>query len=163
MRKARHIRCFDYVNHPYTKVREALKVGAAPVFNRATKGASARAGAVASQLRVMIAGIEVAKDVEIKVHKVEETPGATKLPPTTRVSFEWKAKSSPGLFPLMRAELAAYPLTSTETQLDFSGDYQVPLGLVGKGLDAAVGNRIAEASVHRFVSEVARYLRKSLR
>jgi hypothetical protein len=62
----------------------------------------------------------------------------------------------------MRAELAVYPLTSTETQLDFQGVYEPPLGALGKAVNAVVGHRIAEASVHRFVSNVAQYLRQTL-
>lgn len=55
-----------------------------------------------------------------------------------------------------------YPLTSTETQLDFSGIYAPPFGTVGKTLTAIVGYRIAEGSVHSFVSDVADYLRQTL-
>jgi hypothetical protein len=80
----------------------------------------------------------------------------------TRVHFEWKAKQSPHLFPLMHAELSVYPLTGSETQLDFSGHYDPPLGLLGRGVDAVVGNRIADASIHRFVNEVAEYLRTTV-
>jgi len=68
----------------------------------------------------------------------------------------------PRLFPLVKANLSIYPLTATETQLDFKGLYEPPLGPLGKALNAMVGHRIAEVSVHRFVSDVARYLRKTL-
>lgn len=62
----------------------------------------------------------------------------------------------------MRAELSIYPLTATETQLDLSGLYEPPLGILGSAIDAMVGDRIAEASVHHFVSDVAAYLRATL-
>ena len=68
----------------------------------------------------------------------------------------------PSLFPFMKAELAIYPLTATETQLDFSGLYEPPLGAVGKALNAIAGHRIAEVAVHKFVNDVAGYLRESL-
>ena len=68
----------------------------------------------------------------------------------------------PRLFPFMKAELAIYPLTSTETQLDFSGAYEPPLGALGKAMNAVAGHRLAEASVHRFVNDVAGYLRTTL-
>jgi hypothetical protein len=61
----------------------------------------------------------------------------------------------------MSAELDIYPITKSETQLDFKGEYDPPLGLMGKAIDAVVGHRIAEASVHQFVSEVAAYLREN--
>jgi hypothetical protein len=62
----------------------------------------------------------------------------------------------------MKAELDIYSLTSTETQLDFFGAYEAPLGPVGKALNAMVGHSIAEAAVHRFVNDVAGYLREAL-
>jgi hypothetical protein len=62
----------------------------------------------------------------------------------------------------MNAELWVYALTSTETQLDFKGQYEPPLGPLGTAIDAAIGHRIAEASVHRFVAEIARHLRSKL-
>jgi hypothetical protein len=68
----------------------------------------------------------------------------------------------PRLFPLMKGELSLYPLTTTETQLDFSGFYGPPFGAVGKTMNAVVGHRIPEVSVHRFVSDVAAYLRQAL-
>jgi hypothetical protein len=62
----------------------------------------------------------------------------------------------------MTAELSLYPLTSTETQLDFLGRYEPPLGLVGDAMNALVGHRIAEASVHRLIGDVAEYLRQTI-
>ena len=82
--------------------------------------------------------------------------------PVTRLLLEWEGASMPGLFPVMKAELSVYPLTVTETQLDFLGVYEPPFGAVGKAMNAVIGHRIAEASVHRFVSDVAAYLRQAL-
>jgi hypothetical protein len=60
----------------------------------------------------------------------------------------------------MDGVLTLYPLTATETQLDFLGRYEPPLGVVGDAVDALVGYRVAEASVHRFITDIARYLRE---
>lgn len=155
---SREIRSFDYVNAPYESVRAALSKDALAIFRSATKAAAGRTHSVASALRVEIAGIELAKEIEISVKEVKEAPGTA----VTRLELEWKAARAPGLFPMMKAELAVYPLTATETQLDFSGRYEPPLGWLGTAVDAAIGHRIAEASVHRFVSEVAHYLRTAL-
>ena len=82
--------------------------------------------------------------------------------PATRLQLEWEAATMPILLPLMKADLSIYPITATETQLDFEGFYEPPLGPVGKAVNAVIGHRIAEASVHRFVSDVAEYLRKTV-
>ncbi|HEY2775018.1 MAG TPA: hypothetical protein VGK20_13305 [Candidatus Binatia bacterium] len=162
MSKGTSIRAFDYVNHPYEQVRAALAGDARRLFRSATTSAAARARTVASQLRVDVAGIEVATDITIAVEKIEEREESAGPVPEIRLHLTWEAANSPHLFPFMRAELAAYPLTSTETQLDLSGNYQPPLGALGRALDAAVGHRIAEASVHRFITEVANHLRTTL-
>lgn len=160
MTKGREIRCYDYVNHPYEAVRDALSMNPYAVFQAATRGAASRAESIASELRVNIGGLEVAKEIAIVVHNIEEE--ASTSSPITRLHLEWEAAESPRLFPLMRAELSIYPLTSTETQLDFAGLYEPPAGALGGAVDSLVGHRIAEVSVHRFVADVATYLRSNL-
>jgi hypothetical protein len=158
---SREIRSFDYVNHPYEVVRNALSADALAVFRSATKAAADRARSVAAELRVNIGAIEVGAEINISVKKIEQTTLEQEMPVTT-IDLEWAATTMPGLFPIMRGELAVYPLTATETQLDFLGVYEPPLGAVGKALNAVAGYRVAEATVHRFVGDVAGYLRESL-
>lgn len=161
MSKGPEIRTFDYVNHPYERVRDALKENAPTVFQSATKAAASRAESVAAELHVDFGGIGVTTDIKIDVQSVEEkaAPGST---PVTRLLLGWEAATMPRLFPLMKGELSIYPLTSTETQLDFCGVYEPPFGAVGKTMNAIAGHRIAEVSVHRFIADVAGYLRKTL-
>jgi len=163
MAKSREIRCYNYVNHPYQEVHDALTGDALVVFKNATSAASSRAESVAAALRVNIGGIEVGTEVDIQVTHVDKRDRAGSASPCTRLSLEWAATKSPRLFPIMKADLAIYPLTATETQLDFQGHYDPPLGPLGSAVDALVGHKIAEASVHRFVDDVAEYLRKTLK
>ncbi|HTL04816.1 MAG TPA: hypothetical protein VL241_03655 [Gemmatimonadales bacterium] len=163
MSKQRQIRCFDYVNRGYAQVRDALQADTLGALSRATKTAAARAEAVAVQLHVHVAGMDVGKEVDLSIGKISEAAaGPGRSTPVTRLPLEWKARESANLFPLMHAELSVYPLTATETQLDLSGHYDPPLGLFGGAVDAVVGHRIAEATIHRFMSDVAEYLRRTL-
>ena len=57
MNKRLEIRFYDYVNHPYERVRDTLKKDALTVFQAATKSAAARAHSVASELHVDFGGI----------------------------------------------------------------------------------------------------------
>jgi len=132
------------------------------VFQSATKTAASRAQSVAAELRVDFAGIGVKTDIKIAVKSIDEKNAGSASNPTTKLTLEWEAAKMPRLFPLMKGELSVYPLTATETQLDFSGVYKPPFGTVGKTMNAIVGHRIAEVSVHRFVGEVAGYLRQTL-
>ena len=43
MSTGREIRSYDYVNHPYERVRDALRQNALTVFQSATKAAASRA------------------------------------------------------------------------------------------------------------------------
>lgn len=162
MSRAREVRSYEYVNRPYEQVRDALLADTLGTFHAATRAAADRARTVASSLRVNIGGLDVGAEIDISLGQVTEVPRAQGQSPSTRISIEWEATKRPHLFPLMRAELAVYPLTSTETQLDFEGSYDPPLGPVGSAIDAVVGHRIAEASVHRFVVDVAHHLRDVL-
>jgi hypothetical protein len=153
------IRVYDYVNRPYASTKAALEEDAAGVFRNATKVAAVRAKSLASELHVNIAGFEVGADINIKVDSVETTERTGMFPERTVISLEWEAANMPRLFPFMKAQLAVYPLTSSETQLDLTGHYEPPLGIVGSVLDAAVGHRIAEATVQQFIKDVAAFLR----
>jgi len=132
------------------------------VFRSATKNAASRAQSVAAELRVDFAGMGIKTDIKIDVRSVDEKPGGSRSIPTTKLTLQWEAAKMPRLFPLMKGELFVYPLTATETQLDFSGVYKPPFGTLGKTMNEIVGHRVAEASVHRFVGDVAGYLRQTL-
>ena len=162
MSASHEIRCYDYVNHRYEQVRDALVADPVAVFHAATQAASSRAHTVAVALRVDIGGLEIAREVVVSVQNVVEEPGKGRTVPRTRIDLQWAAAKSPRWFPFMRAELAIYPLTSTETQLDLLGHYAPPLGALGSVIDALVGHRIAEASVHHLLADVAEHLRRSL-
>lgn len=160
---ARHeIRSYDYVNHPYADVRDALKADPAAIFRAATRAAADRARSVAAELRVTIAGVDVGAEIVLDVGAITEELSGPYNAPITRIPVSWEAAHHPQFFPLMNSVLTVYPLTATETQLDFLGRYEPPLGVVGGAMDALVGHRIAEASVHRFITDVAHYLRESL-
>ena len=156
------IHCYDYVNHPYEKVRDVLTKDAIAVFQAATKGATSRANDVASGLRVDLGGISIEAGINIKVTQIEQKEQGARSSPVTQLQIEWEAANAPHLFPLMKAELRVYPLTATETQVDFLGAYEPPMGALGHVMNSMVGHRVAEASVHRFVNDVAGYLRKAL-
>jgi len=132
------------------------------VFQSATKAAASRAQSIASELQIDMGGIRIEADIRVSVKNIEVKDHEVMSGPATRLHLEWEAARLPRLFPLMKADLSIYPITATETQLDFNGLYEPPLGPLGKALNAMVGHRIAEVSVHRFVSDLAGYLRKTL-
>jgi hypothetical protein len=155
----REVRAFDYVNQAYEPVRDALRADAAGIIRTATKVAETRADELVAALSVDVKGIEVSKEILLHVGALREEEGP-RLSRVTHVELEWQAKGSPGLFPVMKADLSVYPLSGTETQVELRGIYEPPMGALGGALDAVAGHRVAEASVHRFVSAVAERLRQ---
>ena len=162
MAQHHELRAFDYVNHPYADVAAALRAHGDEIFARATAGATDRAKQLATTLRVHIAGLEVGAPITLNIVHVDEEPTDTSAGPTLHMKLEWSAARNPAWFPVMEAMRDVYALSNDETQLDFHGFYRPPLGLLGQVLDAVVGHRVAEASVHRFVQDVARFLRDEL-
>ena len=157
MTAEREIRCYEYVNHGYERVSRLLVADPTGLFQRATSTAAARAEALVSKLKVSVAGLEVGKDVKIEVDSVatDRHPPGEITGPAMALTIHWSAATGAAFFPSMRAELLVYPLSAEETQLDLRGWYTPPGGLVGGAADALVGHRVAEASVHRFLQDVA--------
>ena len=162
MAAPREIRSFDYVNRPYDTVLSLLASDPNEVFGRATRSATSRAESIAAGLSINIGGIEVATEIDLSTGPIEKQNRSGGQTETARIPIEWKASNQPHLFPLMSAVLSVYPLTATETQLDFVGKYRPPLGALGNIIDAVAGHRLAEAAVHRFVADTADYLRQEL-
>jgi hypothetical protein len=153
MSELREVRCYDYVTVPYDRVRDLLRSDAAGIFTRATATANDRARELMATLRLNVGPVEVGVDVRLQVSAVTDEITAVG-DPRTRLDFTWQAVQRAGFFPTMEATLSAYPLTPHETQLDLHGRYRPPLGTLGTAIDAAVGHRVAEATLLRLLRDV---------
>jgi len=158
----RQLTCYEYTRVPYDRVIEILRADASGLFQRATAAAATRAEEVVATLHVSVGGLEVGADVKIEVRSITENVSALGERATS-VALAWKAARNVGLFPSMEAILSVYPLSRTETQLDLLGHYLPPFGAIGSAIDALVGHRVAQASVLRFVQDVAASLEAELR
>lgn len=144
MSNRRELHAYDYVNRPYEAVRDALL---------ADPGAVLQQGA---ELHAAAGPLDVGARVTIEVVGIE-TEATFK--PTTKVTLAWKAERHPGLFPTMRGVLSIYALTPTETQLDFAGTYDPPLGVIGDAVDTVAMQGLAKSSIDGFVRDLAAALR----
>jgi hypothetical protein len=142
-------------------VHDALSANALAIFERATRSVADRATNLGAELRVRVGAIEIAADIEIAITAISSARSPADQA-ATRIDLSWKSRRSPGLFPELAGSLWAYALAPRETQLEFLGSYDPPLGLFGDAVDAIALYRFAEASVQRFVNDVASYLRAEL-
>src|SRR5689334_4305594 len=92
------LRCYDYVNQPDAKVRDALRSDAAGIFARATTSATERERSIAVQLHVRVGPLDVATDVRIEVGTPEETMSSPFGYPMTVFPVSWSAVKTPSLF-----------------------------------------------------------------
>jgi hypothetical protein len=158
MRHARHLHFYEYLDRPYDLIRMAFAEGIFESLGHATKAAADRVLELSTSLHGQIAWVEVDKPIAVKVRSFEQSPPDADLQ-TCSLRIAWEAATHPGLFPRMEAEIEAHPVSKDETQLALFGDYRPPLGALGRGADALIGHRLAEASVHRFLRELVDRLR----
>ncbi|CAN5894143.1 hypothetical protein BH11MYX3_BH11MYX3_12150 [soil metagenome] len=159
MTKHHELHCYDYVNQPYAQVCELLTSDALAIFRHATtRGAGA---AATSELRVTLGALELTSEIDIAVEST--SPSHSPLgKPAQAITLSWRSPRRPGWFPTMNATLTCYALSPTETQLDFDGTYDPPLGLFGAVVDAVALHGFAQRAVENFVREVATYLRDEI-
>ncbi|HEX6946399.1 MAG TPA: hypothetical protein VF246_03530 [Acidimicrobiia bacterium] len=68
--------------------------------------------------------------------------------------LHWTAAGAEALFPEMHADLILTQNGKQETVVTFAGTYDPPLGRVGRALDRALMNRVAEATVRNWVDRL---------
>jgi len=158
MSNSHYLRSYDYVNHGYEAVRDALRRDALAIFERATRAGHAESRG--PELHARVGALTLSVPIALQIVEIGEAESYGL--PATRLVLEWQAARGASVFPTMKANLDVYALSPHETQLDLCGTYDPPLGILGDAGDALVASRIAEVSVQRFVSEVAAYLRELL-
>ena len=146
------LRIYDYVNRPYEAVRDVLLANPLETFRRATRSVAGDA-----ELRARVGAVDVGGEIDVAIVAIDNARSPSDRPATNLV-IAWQATHRSGMFPTMRATLSIYALTPTETQLEFCGTYDPPLGAIGDVVDAIAMRRIATESVTGFVRDVARFL-----
>ncbi len=103
----------------------------------------------------------------IRVGPFGDVPGASKLvlvrfldprfhAEAMTVGLRWEATGlSGGLFPVLDADLSLAPNGGQQTRLALAGAYRPPLGRFGAGLDRAILNRVAVATIRALLRSIA--------
>ena len=80
---------------------------------------------------------------------------ATRSRGTLLRSITWRAATHEQLFPVLVGDLELAELGGGGCHLSLMGSYRPPLAVVGAAGDRLFGHRVAEATVRRFVLDVA--------
>jgi hypothetical protein len=103
----------------------------------------------------------------IRVGPFGDVPGASKLVrvrfldpvyrgDAMRLALRWEATGvTSGLFPVLDADISLTPAGEQTTRLALAGSYRPPLGGLGAGLDKAILNRVATATIRALLRKVA--------
>jgi hypothetical protein len=153
---SRELNSYAYVNVRFDTVSRLLAENAQAVLQHATDDSAVEADTLSRTLRVNVGGFEVSKDVEVEVGEFRPAQITGSVVP-----LRWRAENGRLLFPTLEAELQvrAVSLDPPVTQVLVSGSYDPPMGVIGAGADWLLLHRLAEATIHRFTSEVAAQLR----
>ncbi len=138
---------FGYVHLPFREAERRLlsAFGRLPAL---ADSAYRNGETIRSRLGVGSERPLLAKQVELHIGEPVTAHAHTTIP------LSWDATGTPGLFPKMRADLIIAPLGDDMAQVSLRGNYEPPMGAMGRALDRAVLHRVAESSVKAFLDDI---------
>jgi hypothetical protein len=135
-----------HIDRPIAEFNAALTAGPRKWFPRFESPGHAEVGP-------LVGGFGFRTKVTIEVGEPLTTGDVTEVPVT------WQATSIKRLFPIMTGRVELAPVDPHTTRLTVCGMYQPPLGDLGKQLDDALMNKVAQATVKDLAESIAkRYL-----
>ena len=97
-----------------------------------------------------VAAIGLSKLVRVQVRELARTEKAA------GIALRWEAVGpGGGLFPVLDADVRLTPADEHVTLLSMAGSYRPQLGTLGQVLDQAILHRVAAATIHGFVTQIA--------
>lgn len=153
----RPIYAYTYAKVPFDDAIALLAGDPERLLQDATDASSQHAEEIQTILRTSIAGLEVEREAVIELGDFTPVEVLRSVVPV-----HWRAARGHLWFPTMDAtlEVTALSLRPPLVQVTLAGTYQPPLGPVGAFVDAIAAHRIAEATTHAFVNEVAARLER---
>jgi hypothetical protein len=154
---SRELHAYAYVEAPFDLCIRLLAENATRVLQQATDESAEQARVLSRPLAVEVGGFSVSHEAVIEVGEFEPRQLTSAVVP-----LRWQAETGRLLFPTMEAELEVSALVFDPplTQVTLRGTYEPPMGAIGAGADRLALGKLAEATVHRFVHEVADQLRR---
>jgi hypothetical protein len=141
------LRYFVELDLPAARAEAALLDSPTAWLPALADGAVERAEPLLAQVGVGQGSLRVARRVTVRLGQPVRFPSKLALP------MSWEP--SGWLLPKLDGELELGPLGTKRTQLALSGNYQPPLGTVGRTANRIALHRIAEATIKDFLDRVA--------
>ncbi len=93
-------------------------------------------------------GSPIAKTVTLEVGGMGRRGDAYVFP------IAWWATGASRLFPRMEGEITVAPIGSARSRISFQGNYEPPLGALGRILDRSVLGRVADSTVKEWMDRL---------
>jgi hypothetical protein len=77
--------------------------------------------------------------------------------------LHWRDARDAGTFPEMHGHLRLIQIDDNTTEVEFSGQYRPPFGILGVIVDAVIGHRLAQRTVDEAVQRIAANLEAAVR
>jgi hypothetical protein len=143
---------FQVVDRTYDEVQARLGDDVAGLLGRALDSARAEGENLRARVGPPSWPMLLAKTVEI-------SPGPLRVhADRVLMAFSWEASGTSSLFPQLDADLEAAPLGADRTQLALRARYEVPGGLLGRGVDHLLLHRVAESTIRAFLNQICEAL-----
>lgn len=94
------------------------------------------------------AGSPVAKIVTLDVGDIEKRGDTYVFP------IAWWATGASRLFPRMEGEITVAPIGDKRSRISFQGNYEPPLGALGRLLDRSLLGRVADSTVKDWIDRL---------
>jgi len=147
------LRYFVELDLPAARAEAALLDSPTAWLPALADGAVERAEPLLAEVGVGQGSLRVARRVTVRLGQPVRFPSKLALP------MSWEP--SGWLLPKLDGELELGSLGKERTQLALSGNYEPPLGTVGRTADRLALHRIAEATIKDFLDRVAARLQTS--
>jgi hypothetical protein len=141
------LRYFVELDLPAAQAEAALLDSPSAWLPALADGAIERAEALLAEVGVGQGSLRVAKRVTVRLGRPVRFPSKLALP------MSWEPRG--WLLPRLDGELELGTLGKNRTQLALSGNYEPPLGTVGRTVDRLALHRVAEATIKDFLDRVA--------
>lgn len=148
----RRLYTYTYVAQPFDEVCWLL----ATVPRRLLAGAAEQAGGLAAELVAEVSGglgaVETTTQVSLHIGQFQPKGVLSAALP-----LRWEPASGSTALPVLvgEVEVTCVSVRPPLTKLALVATYRPPLGLLGAAVDALLAHRVAEATAHRFLEQVA--------
>ena len=140
---------------PYKDIVDQFDCDAPGLIRMATEAAASVANDIVLTLDSKWAWFDVHERVRATVGDLTRSTGEARMP------LSWIADAGKRVLPGVDGELTFYAMSTSYSEIGFTGRFTPPHGLVGSASGLLLGRRVAQASVGHFLDQLVDHLEQA--